>query len=148
MNPNPSQRSGKLFKSGYYCAESVLLAIAEYLEIESAFIPGIATGFCSGMSRTAGLCGAVSGGIMALGLVSGRRNATESTDITYNDVQKLIDGVRKRYGAINCKELVGVDLGTEQGRETFAAQNKVEQCIGMTEGITGMVLDIILEGQP
>lgn len=38
-----SQRAGEVFESGYYCAESVLLAVAESRGIESELIPRIAT---------------------------------------------------------------------------------------------------------
>ena len=71
------QRSLELFRSGYFCAESVLQAIAENQDIQSDLIPKIATGFCSGISRTGGMCGAVSGGIMGIGLVAGRNSPAE-----------------------------------------------------------------------
>lgn len=148
MNQNPSKRSAQLFNSGYFCAESVLMSIGEYLEIESDILPGIATGFCSGIARTGRLCGAISGGIMALGLVYGRRHPEEAVDRTYRDVQRLFEIVEKKFGGTNCRELIGLDLGTEKGREAFVTQNKQEQCVRMTSEITGIVLDIILEGQP
>ena len=47
-----ARQSVEHFKSGYFCAESVLLAVSEHYGIKSSFIPGIATGFCSGTSRT------------------------------------------------------------------------------------------------
>ena len=50
MSNETSQRSRELFDSGFYCAESVLLAIAESQGIESDLIPRIATGFCSGIA--------------------------------------------------------------------------------------------------
>ena len=48
MDCTVAQRSEELFQSGWYCAESVLLAIAEAHGIESEIIPKIATAFCSG----------------------------------------------------------------------------------------------------
>jgi len=39
-----ANRSRQLFESGYYCAESVLLAVAESQGIKSDLIPKIATG--------------------------------------------------------------------------------------------------------
>ena len=83
MTENVSQKSRELFQSGYYCAESVLLAIAEEKGIESDFIPKIATGFCSGMARTGGMCGAVSGAMLALNLVTGRSTPGESIEENY-----------------------------------------------------------------
>jgi hypothetical protein len=59
MGEQVPQRSPELFRSGFFCAESVLLAIAESQGIQSDLIPRIATGFYSGISRTDGMCGAV-----------------------------------------------------------------------------------------
>jgi C_GCAxxG_C_C family probable redox protein len=78
-----SRRSGEFFDPGLYCAESVLLAIAEGKGMKSDVIPRIATGFCSGMSRTCGLCGAVSGAIMGINLFAGRSSPDRSVDQNY-----------------------------------------------------------------
>ncbi|MHB9029628.1 MAG: C-GCAxxG-C-C family (seleno)protein [Candidatus Latescibacterota bacterium] len=56
-SPQIVQRSGELFDSGYLCAESVLVAIAESSGISTDAKPGIAAGFCSGMARTNRMCG-------------------------------------------------------------------------------------------
>jgi hypothetical protein len=47
-----ASKSREHFISGYYCAESVLLAVSEAKGIQSDLIPKIASGFCSGMART------------------------------------------------------------------------------------------------
>lgn len=54
MNEQAAKKSRELFNSGYYCAESVLMAIAESRNVQSDLMPRIATGFCSGMARTGG----------------------------------------------------------------------------------------------
>ena len=85
-----SQRSGELFQSGLYCAESVLLAIAESKGIQSDLIPKIATGFCGGISRTCGMCGAVSGSIMAINLFVGRNSPEDSAQPAYAVVRSML----------------------------------------------------------
>ena len=90
MSEQAPQRSVELFKSGFFCAESVLLAIAESQGIQSDLIPRIATGFCSGISRTGGICGAVSGAIMGINLLAGRNSPAESIEVSYALTQKLI----------------------------------------------------------
>ena len=52
LTTDPESSSKSLFDAGYYCAEAVLLAVAKHNGIESPLIPAIATGFCSGLSRT------------------------------------------------------------------------------------------------
>ena len=61
-------------EDGLWCAESVLTAVSDEAGIVSPLIPRIATGFCSGTAQTRGMCGAVAGGVMALGIVYGRDN--------------------------------------------------------------------------
>jgi len=73
-----AERAAKLFTEGLCCSESVLQAVAESRGVQSDLIPRIATGLCGGIARTAGLWGAVSGGVPAVSLVTGRRQPTEA----------------------------------------------------------------------
>ena len=145
MSEKIIKRSGELFASeSYYCAESVLLAVSEKLGIQSDLIPKIATGFCSGMARTCGLCGAVSGAIMSLGLVFGRNSAEESVEDNYTAVQTLITEFEKIYGSVNCRDLIGCDLGTDEGQDKFKTKNLAVQCgefVMEATRITVMLID-------
>ncbi len=145
MTNKAVQRSKELFESGYYCAESVLLAIAEEKGFQSDLIPRIATGFCSGMARTCGVCGAVSGGIMSLSLLTGRSSPDESVEENYAAVQKLLSAFEGKFGSTNCKELIACDLGTREGQETFEANNLFEQCTRYTEEATRLTMQLLAE---
>ncbi len=109
------------FASGLYCAESVLLAVAEAHGLAHPMIPRIATGFCGGVSRTSGMCGALAGGIMALGLLTGRSRPQESKDLCYALSHHLVGRFRERFGATQCTELLGCDISTAAGVRAFVA---------------------------
>ena len=145
MSNQAPQRSLELFKSGFFCAESVLQAIAESQGIQSDLIPKIATGFCSGISRTGGMCGAVSGGIMGIGLVAGRDSPAESLEPAYTLVQKLISTFEKQYGSVNCRQLIGCDLDTEAGQRYFMENNLMERCLQCAADATSMAVSLIDE---
>jgi len=140
-----AKRSRKLFESGYYCAESVLIAIAEAYQIQSDLIPKIATGFCSGISRTCGQCGAVSGAIMGIGLMLGRSFPEEQVEPTYDVVQRLLNRFENKFSTTNCQELIGCDLNTDEGQEKFEANNLFEKCTEYTEEATRMAMSLIEE---
>lgn len=140
-----SQRSGELFDSGWYCAESVLLAIAEHHNIQSEWIPQIATGFCSGMARTCGVCGAVSGAMMGIGLASGRRSPQESVEKTYAYIRKFLAAFEQTFGSTNCRVLTGCDLNTEEGQRYFDAKNICQTCKRYTEEATRIAMIVIEE---
>lgn len=118
----------KHFDSGYYCAESVLLAVADWLGIKSPLIPAMATGFCNGVARTWGTCGALSGGVIALNLVYGRRSPGQPVDENYHAVRKLIDEFGTSCGSTLCSELLACDLDTKDGRRVYSDNQLRAQC--------------------
>lgn len=128
LTADPESNSKGLFDSGFYCAEAALLAVAKYNGIESPLIPAIATGFCSGLSRTSGMCGALTGGILGLNLVFGRDREVESVEQNYSAVQRLVSEFRAACGSTKCSELLGCDLGTPEGQQTFRENKLHERC--------------------
>ena len=138
-----AQRSRELFLSGFYCAESVLLALAEVCGAESEVIPQIATGFCSGVSRSGGRCGAVSGAIMGIGLFSGRNSPGESVDEIYAAIVGLLHEFERAHGATGCPELTGCDLGTAEGQTYFEENNLSDVCLQYVADAAALALRLV-----
>ena len=138
-----AERSVALFVSGYYCAESVLLAISEEKGIHSRLIPKIATGFCSGTSRMCGPCGAVSGAILSINLLTGRTDPNSSVEENYTLARKFLNNFVDKFGSTNCRELIGCDLGTKEGLSHFKTHNLEEDCFAYTKEATRMALSIL-----
>lgn len=129
MESSISIRARDLFaEQGFYCAESVLIALAEGLGVQSEIIPRIATGFCSGMARTCGQCGAVSGAVMGMGLKLGRDHPSQPLDAFYGTVQEFLRRFNDQFGSTNCQALTGCDLGTPEGQAAFRAGNTILRC--------------------
>jgi len=124
-----------------------LLSVAESKNIQSELIPKIASGFCGGIARTSGICGAVSGAIMAISIFCGRDLPDESLDKSYTPVQKLIETFENKFGSTNCRELTGCDLWTDEGRKRYLEADMLERCRGYTGEATKMAMSII-EGRP
>ena len=141
---NNSYQKGKdAFASGLYCAESVVMVIAEEEGIHSELLPGIATGFCSGMARTCNMCGAVTGGILALNLVYGRQSTEDSVEANYTAVQTLVRNFEDAFGSTNCQELLGCDLGSTAGQQTFSEKQLHLRCREYTGKATAFARNII-----
>ncbi len=145
MKEQAARRSVELFRSGFFCAESVLQAIAESRGIHSELIPRIATGFCSGLSRTGGQCGAVSGAIMGIGLVTGRDLPGESLELTYALTQRMIHLFEEECGSANCRQLLGCDLLMEAGQRYFLENNLMERCYQYAETAAKIAVSLIAE---
>lgn len=132
-----------LFDQGWFCAESVLGAVAEARGIDSALVPAIATGLCSGLARTGNTCGAVSGAVMAIGLACGRRTPGDRVDEAYGLSRQFMVDFAKRYGSTNCTELLGCHLGTPEGYQHFKDRQLGKRCRQYTGAAYDMALDLV-----
>lgn len=103
-------------ESGYLCSESVLKGAAEHLGLTWERLPAIATGLGAGIGGTGQVCGALTGGAMALGLARGRNAPDEDFHHCLGLTQELAEAFRERFGSVACKDILGLDLGTEAGR--------------------------------
>lgn len=136
------------FASGLFCAESVVLAIAKAQGIKSELLPKVATAFCSGMSRTCGTCGALTGAMMGIGLSLGRSAASDSVQPSYAATQRLVRAFEKEFGSRDCKELLGgCDLSTPEGQAKFKEQGLGQQCLQFTGRAAEMAAAIIGEAR-
>jgi C_GCAxxG_C_C family probable redox protein len=138
-----SARSAALFESGMYCAESILLAVADVHGLKDASIPRIATGFCGGISRTDGMCGALAGGIMALGLLTGRSAPQDSKTQCYALVDAFIGRFSREFGSTRCTDLLGCNLSTIEGSLCFQEKGLMEEvCAPVTRRAAGLVEEV------
>jgi len=134
------------FASGLFCAESVVLAIAKAEGIESALLPKVATAFCSGMARTCGTCGALTGAIMGVSLVLGRSSAKDSVQPSYTATQQLIREFEKEFGSRDCRTLLdGCDLDTPEGQAIFKNRELGRRCLQFTGKAAEIAARVIVE---
>lgn len=84
-----------LHRSGYNCAQAVVLAYADVLPIDAKSAAMVAAGFGRGVAGLREVCGCVSGMAMVAGLVE--RSA---------EVKALAELFREENGDINCGRLL------------------------------------------
>ncbi len=133
----------KIASSQMNCAQAVLTAFNEDLGLEKSTALKIALPFGAGMGRTDGVCGAVTGAYMVLGL----RSYEGLTPVEKKEkVFALVGEFNRRFKALHrflgCSELLGCNLGTPEGRASVKDQK-------LTNSVCpGLVADAvsILEG--
>ncbi len=139
-----SETAARHFDAGYNCAESVLLTF-----VEDRGLTGwvrLATGFGGGLGRAGDLCGALTGGVMALGLRFGRTDAGDEAagERCYEAVAELRHRFREVCGAVDCRHLTGVDLSTESGRQVAEDRDVrttvCRQCVHASAGIVAEIM--------
>jgi C_GCAxxG_C_C family probable redox protein len=123
---NKIKSAEQKFLSGYNCAQAVLFSCSDDINIDKNTALKIACGFGAGMGRKQEVCGAVTGGIIAIGAKYGRGegDAQSNTEKTYEKTKELIDKFQVRHGTFICLELLnGCNLNTEKGRKYFQENN-------------------------
>ncbi|MBM4237293.1 MAG: C_GCAxxG_C_C family protein [Euryarchaeota archaeon] len=125
--PNPVERNelvDRAFRLAYSyeaenrgCAQSVLAALQDILEMRDDGAFRSASGLSGGAGLTThGSCGALSGGVMAIGMVFGReRSDFKDPDrrrmIAYRLASELCSRFEESYGSVICSEIQKRHLG-------------------------------------
>ena len=91
------------------------------LDRSTAFKLARAFGSGMGMGRE---CGAVTGAMMILGFKIQEASTEKETRFKVYDLNReLVRLFEKKHGTIICKDLLGVDLGTPEGRDKAIREN-------------------------
>ena len=125
------------FASGFNCAESVLIATMEARNetIEPELIKtASALGGGVGGSHEE-LCGALSGGVLAIGLLYGRTQPGVDVQFARDLAAKLRERFIKEFGSAKCGDLP----------ESFGEQNDSDKCRKMVAVTAGMLSDLLDE---
>ena len=112
--------------SGYNCAQAVLDAFREETGLDEDLALKITTGLGAGMGRKQEVCGAVTGGILVLGLRHGRGTTDDhsATERTYLRTRELMDRFAAKHGTCLCRQLLqGYDLATQEGLQRAKADD-------------------------
>ncbi len=93
------------FRSGtFFCSEAVVQTINEVLgKPYDESIVKMASGFPIGLGKSGCLCGAVSGGQMALGMVYGRVEGEAMNEKMFKKSSSLHDYIKNEYKSTCCR---------------------------------------------
>jgi C_GCAxxG_C_C family probable redox protein len=135
-----------MFLKGYNCAQSILYAFRKELALTEETALKISTGLGAGMARKGEVCGAVTGGILILGMRHGRglnedRTATETT---YTKTQELMSLFTSKHGSCSCRQLLkACDLSTQDGQDFFKENDYLNQiCLKCVQSVVDILEQI------
>lgn len=102
------QKALQYFVNGYSCTQSVLVALADLVNLEEKTAIDIASAFCGGIGRAQSICGAISGALMAISL----KEASQHTLVMHKNSNvrllsdQFINEFKTLHGNVNCAEIV------------------------------------------
>jgi C_GCAxxG_C_C family probable redox protein len=104
-------QSLRLFAQGFNCSQSVFVPFAMQQGVGREAALKLSTGFGGGMVYRGETCGAVTGAMMAIGLLTGRSEAedTQARDVTYGLIKQLNNGFSEKHGSLQCAKLLELE---------------------------------------
>lgn len=111
-----------MLMKGYNCAQSILYAFRGESGLPEETVLKISSGLGAGMGRKGEVCGAVTGGILVLGMRHGwvANDDRTARETTYAKTQELMSQFALKHGSCICRDLLkGCDLTTEEGQRSF-----------------------------
>lgn len=138
------ERAGNIFSSRQLlCTESVLTVLNRGLKggLSPELAVRLASGFPNGLGGSGCLCGALNGGILALGLFLGRsRPGLGNGKRVASLAGHLHDRFRDHFGSTCCRILT---KKVKQG-----SRSHFDRCTELTGSVAGMAARLILDSKP
>jgi C_GCAxxG_C_C family probable redox protein len=112
------------FLNGNGCSQAILTQFCEQFGMDQLTALKISSAFPAGM-QMAGVCGAVTGAYMVLGLKFADQESSESAGRArvYEAVAEFTRRFRERHNTLDCKELLGCNIMTAEGKAAADQEN-------------------------
>jgi C_GCAxxG_C_C family probable redox protein len=138
------EKAVERFLDGYNCAQSVLLTMFEHWNGKNSLIPKIATGFGAGIGRCGSVCGALTGGVMAIGTRYGTNRPFAKKKLQcYKLSEMLYRKFELIHGSVYCKELIPYELSNpEQLEKARDAKVFEEKCPNFVRTVIEILSDL------
>ena len=132
-----ADKAAELFITGFSCAQSVTAAFCEEydMEMETGLKIACPLGGGCGLGE---LCGAISGGAIIVGLKYGQYDLADNESKANCRAKRdeFVDKFIEKNESATCRELLGVDILTEEGEEEYKrllADRATSPCAGFVK---------------
>lgn len=117
-----------VFNAGFNCAQAVLVPFAKESGIPEDTCHKTAAAFGGGIGRMQSICGAASGACMIIGLRHGSATPGDQASRTevLSKTKAFLAAFKHRFGSVDCRDLLGCDLNTDEGQRIHKDDNQRE----------------------
>lgn len=103
------------------CAETAFMVLKEAYGLPEPGDSSAAMVLNGGVAFGGGVCGAITGASLAVGLLEARREPDHATAkrIAREAVAQVMDEFKEQYGAVDCRSLIGRDIRSPEQHRDF-----------------------------
>lgn len=131
------------FRGGYFCCEALIASIRDNFELDiPQEVIALSSGMAVGVGKSGCLCGALNGGVMALGLFFGRTQPNGPQDPKVQKCMQLTNELHQYFKNENGKNSVCCRVLTKEF-DMGKGEHK-EQCIHFTGLCAKKTAEIII----
>ena len=139
------------------CSQATLLALQEALGLEDELALKAASSLCGGVALSGNTCGALTAGVMVMGMKQGRGDLKEgfaSVMKAMLPANKLVKWFQAEYGTTVCHDISGMEVNeemlkllAEQPEAALSALDPamVEECSNLCGKTAAKVIEILEE---
>jgi C_GCAxxG_C_C family probable redox protein len=105
----------------YGCAETTFMVLKEAFGLPDPDDTSAAMALNGGVAYSGGICGAISGAAMAVGLLAERRIADhkEAKRTARRIIARYMQEFQRDFKSLNCRDLIGLDISREAEHYQF-----------------------------
>lgn len=109
------------FIQGLSCSQAVASVFADRYGLDEAAVLKLSRGFGGGMGGMGGTCGALTGAYMVIGMHYDLEASQKAS--VYEKVREFTRLFQERHGNLCCRELLGCDVSSEEGKKIIKENN-------------------------
>lgn len=146
------------YESNYHCcSQATMLALQEVLGLEDELTLKATSSVCGGIAFSGNTCGALSAGVMAIGMKYGRGDIKEGFANVIKGMlpaAELIKWFENKFGTVICHDISGFEMDIDKLKETMKDldnilasldQELIEKCSQLCGKTAEKVIEIISE---
>lgn len=140
VNAVREKAEGYFQRGEFFCSEAVIHTINELMGWPfPQEITKLASAFPIGIGKAGCLCGAVSGGCMALGMAYGRKHGEPMNEMMFPVAAALHNHIKDVYKSTCCRVLVKDYV--------FTSTERKAHCVNITGEVTAWVAEQLLKDE-
>ncbi len=120
---NPVDEAVRFFGGDMICSQAILASFGRRYGLDETLARRVARAFGGGAGLLGRTCGAVNGALMVLGLAIPGEDERAARAVVYEATRFFVSRFEKRTGTTVCRELLGVDVSTEDGYRQARERN-------------------------
>jgi C_GCAxxG_C_C family probable redox protein len=128
---------------GLTCSQALLTVYGETYGIDPEKAVLLGRPLAGGMGGQGETCGYIAAALLIIAYAYNDKNEAKARKNTHPVVMNLVQRFKERHGTTMCKELLGADIGLEEGRRKIREENLVAKRCHCDGGIGQDVAEIL-----